>query len=1263
MRVRVDRVRAGLPILLAAIVAAQLLAATAAEADSPPPAVSAVTVTRGDGTLTAAWGAAAGATSYHVTYSSDGGSSWSLAAYAHASTSITINHVLNASTYIVGVRARNAAGGSGWVNSPAAGPHTPATPVSPPATPSSVNVTRGEATLNVSWPAVAGATSYHVTYTNAGGDRGWVLAAHHHLTNSITINHVLNMATYIVGVRARNSAGDSGWRNSPETGYYYSTVPVPERPASVTLARTNGSITATWPAVEHATGYHVGYSDDLGASFHRLETSYTSTSITFDAHNGRPYYVGVMAINGAGDSGWRDSEVSHAITPSQPTSVSVARTDGALTATWPAAPMAASYHVTYSGDGGVSWSLGAYGHTSTSLEISGVDNAKTYIVGVRSMNNVGGSKWRNSPAAGPYTGPPSAPANLAVAPGDGFLGITWDAVASATGYDIRAKSQGASNWHDVASAVTGTSYNYATTTTMDYVAVRARNANGASDWSEVSRLPPSELLSTASGLENSGGGAMAMAMSGGGQSEVSAQSNQVSGQSKLSRPIWSDIDRGVNRFKTEIDLNWTHTGGWATGFNLVCSDTDGWTWNVCGWDNNGTTTYTSVPTSESKPVTVTHYRRGSDSPHTPGDYDLAYARHYTVAIRAVNANPSQASDWVRTEIIRPIFGYLRNLTVARTDGQITLSWTPNPWTTGYEIHCDDYTSGGTYSPTYTRCATLTNQDHNDASHSVTLTSWTAGGTSYSIDNTSTWDIKIVSTNSTGRAEDLAPLIYSLPAAPTSVTYATSTNTLTWTPPTDTGNGPNSSALKYNVYCRQTSTETWTKVIDKESVPSGAGPHTKTLTDTKCTQTNSQVEIAIVNVYEGLRAHASAATLGAPTGVNAQYHWIQNRGNQFRAWWTRPTGWTGDLAYELECSTDAGTNWTNCATLAHTGDTDFLVSPSNTGVNKVQARASRYGKNSAWAQSDVAANYSGPAAVTSLAVAKATSGANVTYTVSFTKPAGETGAIGYKVWCEDTWGSGYMYDCADIAATSDSSVSTTITRTTSARAFTEVLVEPYDGNLQGAWTSITGAELPTGVAAAYQTGGNLKVTWSHSYGSANASNFTVECTTQPFSPYNGNNYSACTGLGTPTLSSGTWEVTSSQASVTGVRVRASATTTGGLGISPWANAIAVPASSQGQVGGQSGSNAAAGLSVTRSVEGGTASYSASWSRPAGASGAVAYALGCSTDGVTWTACATVAATTAATLTATITQPSSAAAWTHVRVKPTAGASLTAAVTGN
>ena len=69
-------------------------------------------------------------------------------------------------------------------------------------------------------------------------------------------------------------------------------------------------------------------------------------------------------------------------------------------------------------------------------------------------------------------------------------------MSGATGYDVRAKTSGSSDWHDVASNITTTSYRYTTSQAIDYVAVRARNAGGPGAWAELSRAPSEGWLTT-----------------------------------------------------------------------------------------------------------------------------------------------------------------------------------------------------------------------------------------------------------------------------------------------------------------------------------------------------------------------------------------------------------------------------------------------------------------------------------------------------------------------------------------------------------------------------------------------------------------------------------------------------------------------------------------------------------------------------------------------------------------------------------------------
>ena len=196
-----------------------------AAANSPPGNVGDITLTRADGEVTASWDAVSGATKYHATYSDNGGSSWHAPVDDH--TNITTASVTfsadNSKSYIVGVRAGNANGQwSGWRNSPQAGPHAPpgSPPSNPPGAVASVTLTRSDGEVTASWDAVSGATKYHATYTDDG--KNWYAPIDDHrniAATSVTFN-ADNSKTYKVGVRAGNSAGWSGWRDSPSAGPY-----------------------------------------------------------------------------------------------------------------------------------------------------------------------------------------------------------------------------------------------------------------------------------------------------------------------------------------------------------------------------------------------------------------------------------------------------------------------------------------------------------------------------------------------------------------------------------------------------------------------------------------------------------------------------------------------------------------------------------------------------------------------------------------------------------------------------------------------------------------------------------------------------------------------------------------------------------------------------------------------------------------------------------------------------------------------------------
>ena len=416
--------------LLMAGGALALLALRSTEAQSAPSPPASVSVTHGDGTLTATWPAGAGATTYWVAYRPVG-AGWQNAAINHPTTSITIPNVDNTLSYIVQVASRNAHSDSGWTQSSPSGPYAPWFRPPPPA---SVSATRGDGTITATWPAVASATGYRVAYWSTGNS--WTTFAANYSGTSVTITGVDNSNYYIVAVQSVNQYGASDSRSSPVIHPITSptatpVVTPPEMPASVRVTRGDGTMTVAWSASERATGYSVLYIADDSPSWSTAASNLAATSYTIKGvDNAMGFSVAVYASNSGGHSSWNlvlqimpynpgnapttvpgtiPATVPAAGTttvPPAPSSVAVNRADGTLTASWPAVSGAHSYRVEhFTDDEHSDHTRVTWGHTANSIVITGVANATSYIVRVSARSAGGDSGWSYSPSAGPYNPP------------------------------------------------------------------------------------------------------------------------------------------------------------------------------------------------------------------------------------------------------------------------------------------------------------------------------------------------------------------------------------------------------------------------------------------------------------------------------------------------------------------------------------------------------------------------------------------------------------------------------------------------------------------------------------------------------------------------------------------------------------------------------------------------------------------------------------------------------------------------------------------
>ena len=233
----------------------------------------------------------------------------------------------------------------------------------------------------------------------------------------------------------------------------------PNAVASVAVKHKGSYVNASWWGEPDggASWYNVNYSNNGKQSWARLVTGHRKFKVNLVATPGKTYYFAVQACNSLGCSDWTNSPAAVGIPPSV-ASVSVTHHGDRLEASWPGATGATKYHVTYSSDGGKSWSLAALDHAAASITINNTDGTKAYVVGVRAGNSAGWSGWTNSGEVPPATPLPGGVGSVSATHNGATVSVTWTAAAHATGYDVVYSTDGKASWSRAATNHSGTSY-------------------------------------------------------------------------------------------------------------------------------------------------------------------------------------------------------------------------------------------------------------------------------------------------------------------------------------------------------------------------------------------------------------------------------------------------------------------------------------------------------------------------------------------------------------------------------------------------------------------------------------------------------------------------------------------------------------------------------------------------------------------------------------------------------------------------------------
>ncbi len=279
------------------------------------------------------------------------------------------------------------------------------------------------------------------------------------------------------------NSGDANGVITDTTTVCFDYVNPPAAPTlnAISNSDLNGSYTTSWSSVSGAVGYELQENFNGGS----WATIYSGVDRTFNLTgkaDGEWCYQ-VRTQGSVVESDWSDTQCATVLTPpDKPTldSISNSDQDGNYVVTWPNAPRATSYRLQEKHDGG-SWQTVQTGVATSYIATNRTGGEWCYQL--RAENDAGDSSWSNSQCT-TVLGPPSTPTlnTISNSDQDGSYSVTWNSVATASGYELQESYAGGS-WTTVYSG-SGSSYAASGRAAGEWCyQVRAGNAAGTSGWS------------------------------------------------------------------------------------------------------------------------------------------------------------------------------------------------------------------------------------------------------------------------------------------------------------------------------------------------------------------------------------------------------------------------------------------------------------------------------------------------------------------------------------------------------------------------------------------------------------------------------------------------------------------------------------------------------------------------------------------------------------------------------------------------------------
>ena len=470
-----------------------------ARPDAVPDPPTGLTLTFGDGTLTATWIAppltGSPVTSYTLELT---GSSSGVATATETSTSHTFTGLANGTRYTVRVRASNKAPDpSGWSDGASEVPAgVPDVPV-PQASQRQGALTGN--TIDVTWPAIEGTAAHgDVAHYQITVDGGPVVEL-----GSATSYQIADAQRrpYAIGVRAVNKAGASAWGSV--TGEVWSApgaptalVAVPSTAADA-LDPGNGAVTLSWTAPTDtgaADATIAGYEVDGYGTFPT-----TGATITGQGGGSTPTFS-VRSVSSKGAvSDW--VQVTSGTVVTRPAVPTVTVTPGPTVDCVTMAVQLGSdggapvLETQYRLNGSNPWVTvnGTHPIPTQWCDKSQPADPGTVTLEVQQRNSDAAAPWSTGSGAG-LTQVPDVPAAMTIALSSKATRVTWVAPASdrpVTGYEYQLTTDGGATFTDPA-AVPGNAgatalrfSDIGNPTGTFGIRIRALNVKGAGAWSDV----------------------------------------------------------------------------------------------------------------------------------------------------------------------------------------------------------------------------------------------------------------------------------------------------------------------------------------------------------------------------------------------------------------------------------------------------------------------------------------------------------------------------------------------------------------------------------------------------------------------------------------------------------------------------------------------------------------------------------------------------------------------------------------------------------